>query len=167
MSNRLLTLVTMASIATVLACDSSTSTNDPTYATSLAGSKENPAVTSSGSGTFTATINSSNIMTYSLSFTGLSSNSTGAHIHGPATATQNIGVLVNFAALPSGGTATTPLTLGATSGATAGTLNLATAINTTVSGDSLRKLLDLGLLYANVHTTTNGGGEIRGQIAKQ
>ena len=47
------------------------------------------------------------------------------------------------------------------------TLNAANAITATVNGDSLKKLLFAGLTYANIHTTNNGGGEIRGQIAKQ
>jgi len=43
----------------------------------------------------------------------------------------------------------------------------ATAITATMNGDSLKKLLFAGLTYANIHTTQNGGGEIRGQIARQ
>ncbi|MGE5102430.1 MAG: CHRD domain-containing protein [Deltaproteobacteria bacterium] len=43
----------------------------------------------------------------------------------------------------------------------------ATQINNSVNGDSLKKLLFAGLTYANIHTTANGGGEIRGQITKQ
>lgn len=163
---RTLALALAAGTIGLSACKSST-TVTTSYSASLSGAKENPAVTTTGSGTFTASVDASNVLTYSLSFSGLSANSSGAHIHGPATTTQNAGVLVNFTALPSGGTATTPLTLGATSGTTAGTLNLASAVNATVTGDSLRKLLDLGLLYVNVHTTANPGGEIRGQIARR
>ena len=43
-------------------------------------------------------------------------------------------------------------------------LTSATPITPTINGDSLRKLLLAGLTYANIHTTVNGGGEIRGQI---
>jgi hypothetical protein len=46
-------------------------------------------------------------------------------------------------------------------------VDLKLAITATVSGDSLKTLLDAGQLYVNVHTVANGGGEIRGQIAKQ
>jgi hypothetical protein len=45
------------------------------------------------------------------------------------------------------------------------TLNAATQISATVNGDSLRKLILAGLTYANIHTTNNPGGEIRGQIS--
>ena len=39
-------------------------------------------------------------------------------------------------------------------------------ITATVSGDSLIKLLNAGLLYVNVHTAANAGGEIRAQLKK-
>jgi hypothetical protein len=80
-------------------------------------------------------------------------------------------VLVDFRSPPTGTTnvAFSNLGAGATSatGSASGNLDLKLAINVTVSGDSLRKLLDLGQLYVNVHTAANQGGEIRGQIAKQ
>jgi hypothetical protein len=43
----------------------------------------------------------------------------------------------------------------------------ATQVNATVKGDSLRKLLFAGKTYVNIHTTSNTGGEIRGQVTKQ
>jgi hypothetical protein len=46
-------------------------------------------------------------------------------------------------------------------------LTTANSITTTVNGDSLRKLMDAGLTYVNVHSQQFPGGEIRGQIAKQ
>jgi S-formylglutathione hydrolase FrmB len=166
MTHRSRTLFTMAALIVALSCNGSTDTTT-NFNASLSGSKEVPAVTSSGTGTFTATLDEDNRFAYTLSFSGLTSASNGAHIHGPASTTQNANVLVNFASLPPGNSASTPLTLGATSGTTAGTVNLESTITSTVSGDSLRKLLDAGLLYVNVHTANNQGGEIRGQITKQ
>ena len=40
-------------------------------------------------------------------------------------------------------------------------------ISTTVNGDSLKKLLLAGNAYVNIHTVSNPGGEIRGQIVHQ
>ena len=127
--------------------------------------ENNAANTSTATGTFTATLDTStNVFTYDVTFSGLASNVTSGHIHGPAAAGVNSGTTINFATLPSA-----TVTLGATSGTAHGvtTLNAANAITATVSGDSLKKLLFAGLTYANIHSTGFGGGEIRGQITKQ
>jgi hypothetical protein len=153
-----------------VACGSSKSTapNNITYTATLAGANERPnAVTSNGTGTFTGTLNpTANTFSWTLTFSGLTSNATLAHIHGPADVNTATGVIVNFAA-PTGGTGT--LTTGATSGTATGSISLAGAVNSSgsISGDSLRKLLDAGLTYANVHTVNFGAGEIRGQIHRQ
>jgi CHRD domain-containing protein len=152
----------VASAALAFACDSSTDTK-VSYAASLSGANEVPAVTSSGTGTFTATLDENNVLTYNLTFTGLTSNSILAHIHGPASTTVSSGVLVDFNNAAAGRI----ITFGSPSGTGSGTIDLKLAINANVSGDSLRKLLDLGLTYVNVHTTVNQGGEIRGQVIKQ
>jgi hypothetical protein len=94
------------------------------------------------------------------------------HIHGPFTVGQttgnSAGVILNFDPTVTGTplSSTATFTKGATSGSAGGTvtLNASTAISTTVNGDSLKKLLLAGLTYANVHTASNGAGEIRGQI---
>lgn len=46
-------------------------------------------------------------------------------------------------------------------------LTSTTLITATINGDSVKKLLFNGASYANIHTTSNGAGEIRGQIIKQ
>jgi hypothetical protein len=150
----------------MIACESSTESNLPDYIAGLSPMKENPAITTStATGEFTATL-SGNTLTYNFTFTGLGSNSTLAHIHGPATApTQNVGVLINFDDATNGRT----FTVGATSGTGSGTVDLsptATTANVNVNGDSLRKLLDAGRLYVNVHSVNFGGGEIRGTIVR-
>lgn len=154
--------VFLAAVALVAACESSTEV-EVRYGASLSGANERPnAVTTSATGSFDATLEG-NILSYTLNWSGLSSNSTGAHIHGPATTEQAIGVLVDFSA---GGRT---LTLGAPNGSGSGTIDLSASstITVTVSGDSLRKLLDLGLLYVNVHSTNHPAGEIRGQVVRR
>jgi hypothetical protein len=129
---------------------------------------QTPAVVSPGTGTFTATLDTStNVFTYDITFSGLVSTVTLGHIHGPAAAGVNAGTTINFQTLP-GAT----FSLGATSGTAHGTTTLtaATQITATVNGDSLKKLLFAGLTYANIHTAAPTGfpaGEIRGQITKQ
>lgn len=153
-------LVACAMLA--LACDSSTEAK-VSYAASLSGANEVPAVTSSGTGSFTATLDANNVLTYSLTFSGLNSSATLAHIHGPASTTVSTGVLVDFNNAAAGRI----ITFGAPSGSGSGTIDLKLAATATVSGDSLRKLFDLGLTYVNIHSATSGGGEIRGQIVRQ
>ena len=165
-------LVMVAGIALIVACGSDSTTPTPvskivTLKATMAGANESPAVTSPATGTFTATLDTStNVFTFDVTYTGLVANSTAGHIHGPfvpGTAGTAV-VILNFATL-----AGSTLTVGATSGTAHGqvTLNAATQISTTVNGDSLKKLILAGLTYANVHSTTNPGGEVRGQITIQ
>jgi hypothetical protein len=136
-----------------------------TFKATLAGTNEVPANTSPAIGTFVATLDTStNLFTYDVTYSGLSSNVTLGHIHGPAVPGQNAGTTINFGTL-AGGTFITGATSGTAHGST--TLNAATPITSGMNGDSLKKLLFAGLTYANVHTTIYGGGEIRGQISKQ
>jgi hypothetical protein len=124
-----------------------------------------------GSGTFTATLDTStNVLTYQATFAGLTSNVTLGHIHGPfpsgsantAAALLNFDPAANLSPLAAGAV----FNKGATSGVATGsaTLSAATSITPAVNGDSLRKLILAGLTYVNIHTASNGGGEIRGQL---
>lgn len=166
-------------VAIVAACGSDSTTTPPAvskivnFSAHLTPAGE-PSTTGNptGSGDFTATLDTStNVFTYSFTFSGLTGNATLGHIHGPFTVggtAASAGVLLNFD--PKAATATTGATftgLGtASSGSGSGTLTLnsATSISATVNGDSLRKLLLAGLTYANIHTAQNPAGEIRAQI---
>ena len=165
-------LVVLAITAAVaVACDDSTDPdNTITYTATLTGAAEKPnAVTTSGTGTWTGTYNpSTGILSYTLSYSGMSANTNLAHIHGPATVDQFAGVIVNLDQAAQART----ITLGATSGTGTGTVNLnvgATwpSAGATITGAQLKDLMDQGMTYVNIHTTANGGGEIRGQITKQ
>jgi hypothetical protein len=125
-------------------------------------------VVSTGSGTWTGTLNpSTNILTWTISFQGLTTNSTLSHIHAQAPTTTTANVVLNFATF-----AGSTIQLGAPQGTGSGTINLsstqaATPPSLTISGDSLKKAMDAGQAYVNVHTSKYGAGEIRGQIVKQ
>jgi len=158
-------LMMVAAILGIAACEDS---NEPTirYSATMSGANERPnAVTTNGSGTFDATIDANNVLNYTVTFTGLTSNSNNGHIHGPIAATGNapVGVLVNFNDPNNGRT----ITLGATSGTATGSIDLKLPLSATISADSLRKLFDNGKLYVNIHTVNNPGGEILGIITRQ
>ena len=169
MHKHVLKLATALSLGVAIACgsDKPTQPNTITYTATLTGASEVPAKTTNGQGTFLGTLNlTTNVLTYTVNYQGLGSNVTLGHIHGPSDASNTANVIVNFAA-PENGSGT--LAVGAPQGQATGTVSLTGTVNTSrgISGDSLRKLLDAGLTYANIHTTVNGGGEIRGQIHKQ
>ena len=162
----------IAALAAIAACGgdvdraptSTTHSNVVTFTANLAGSKENPANNSQGSGTFIATLDTvTGAFTYDVSFQGMTSNVTLGHIHGPAAATANASPILNFATL-AGALFTTGGLSGTAHGTT--TLNAQNQLTATVNGDSLKKLLLSGLTYVNIHTTQNGGGEIRAQLTK-
>lgn len=158
-----------ACIAAAAACESSTEVvSSLNYAGVLNGAKEKPtASTSTATGQALVVVNSTGTLSYSVTWTGLTGAVTGAHIHGPADSNTVAAVLVDFSALPAG-SAGQAITLTA-AGAASGNVNVkgAAVITATVSGDSLQKLLNAGLLYVNVHTVANAGGEIRAQLIKK
>lgn len=150
----------------------STAPNTITYTADLKPSNEvlangsSAGVVSSGSGTWTGTLDpNTNILTWTMSFTGLTTNSSASHIHAQAPTTTTANVVLNFATF-----AGSTIQLGGTSGTATGSINLSSATpatGLTISGDSLRKAMDAGQAYVNVHSSQYPAGEIRGQIVKQ
>lgn len=131
-----------------------------------------PSVTGSptGSGTFTATLDTSTgVFTWKATFSGLSSPVNNGHIHGPFLpgTSGSAKVILDFhsSAIPG----ETFDGFGGTSGSATGSIVL--NANTTglvgITGDSLKSLLLSGNTYVNIHTQQNPGGEIRAQIVKQ
>jgi len=113
----------------------------------MSGANENPAVTTSASGIFDVWYDKrTHILNYVVSWKDLPSNPTGFHIHGTAPAGFNAPVIQTFV-----------LTGLGKSGTYSG--------NVLIDGVKFKES-DLfgGLYYINMHTTVNGGGEIRGQI---
>ncbi len=172
MHTRAITLgIAVTASLLVAACGSSSDTTATTtpklvnYKATLLGVNERPTPnTSPGQGTFTATLDTTTgVFTWSVTYFGLQTNATLSHIHGPGTQDQAVGVILDFSKFGS-----PTFTPGATTGAFGGSITLnSTVITGQVTGDSLHKLMDAGLTYANVHSTQFPGGEIRGQIVKQ
>lgn len=112
-----------------------------TYKATLTAAAEVPPVTSSATGSATVNVDTATKkISWSVTYSGLTV--AAAHIHCGAAAGANAGVAV-------------PLTVGPSPIAGSGTMTDA-------------QLADLtgGKCYVNLHTATNKGGEIRGQLAK-
>lgn len=152
----------VASIAAFAACGSdSTPTAAPTsvtYVSSLNAANERPNANGSaatGTATYTLTGNS---LSFIVTVSGMTGPATASHIHvGSASVAGPVIVPFVTGSVASGNV-------------TAGTIDLSQPVSngtTSITGDSLKVLLNNGNAYTNVHTSQNGGGEIRGQIIKQ
>ena len=103
MQKHALTLaMALLGVGLVTACGGDNSTSPPakiTYKATLTGANERPNPNSSTAiGTWTGVLDpSTNTMTYTLNYSGLSGNSSGAHIHAQADANGTAGVVLNFA----------------------------------------------------------------------
>jgi len=110
----------------------------------LNGASEVPPNTTAGKGAADITYDTaSKMLSWKVTYSGLTGAATAAHFHGPAEAGKNAGVAVpipNIAKSPAEGSAT--LT------------------------DAQAADLVAGKYYVNIHTEANKGGEIRGQVTK-
>ena len=110
----------------------------------LTGAQEVPAVATGGTGTADTTFDkSTNVLTWTVTYSGLSGPVTAGHIHGPAAPGANAGVVIPFT-----GDLSSPIRGKAT-------LTAAQVADLTA-----------GRYYVNLHTAKNPGGEIRGQLTK-
>lgn len=111
----------------------------------LSGDQQVPAVQTNGTGTADLTYDpSTRMLQWSISYSGLSSPVTMAHLHGPAAAGKN--AKPELWLTKKGGTVENPIT---------GEAKL-----TAAQARALRE----GELYINVHTKDHPAGELRGQV---
>jgi hypothetical protein len=116
----------------------------------LDGSQEVPAKPSAANGTMDYSYNrSTRTLTYTVRWNSLTGVPVGMHIHGSAGAGYNAPIVQNFSGYPSSQT-----------GTYSGTFFVDGLV---VKEDDLLR----GGYYLNIHTATNTGGEIRGQIILQ
>ena len=157
-------------LAAILLTGSSMYASVITYVVTMNGPSESPANASPGTGGAVITIdNVANTLSLNMFFSGLTGTTTASHIHCctavPLTGTAGVATTTPFF---------TGFPIGVTSGSYNNTfdLTLASSYNsayitanggTTATAEAaLLSGIALGKAYLNVHSTTFGGGEIRG-----
>lgn len=138
----------------------------------LSGFKESPPKLSNGTGSFTGTINGGTI-TYTLTFSGLSSDVTQAHIHFGQTGVSAAVILwlcdstVNQS--PISTTPHCPAKGGTVKGSLTGADVIGVPAQNVSKGDftGAIRIIRSGDAYVNVHTVSFGAGEIRGQVSSE
>lgn len=139
--------VTSVLAATLAACGQLglSSGKIDTYTATMSGAQEVPPVSTSGAGAAEVQLNKdTRQLTWKVTYSGLTGPAVAGHIHGPAAAGQNAGVLVPFTNVGS-----QPITGQAT-------------ITPQQASD-----LAAGKWYVNIHTPAHPGGEIRGQLQRR
>lgn len=144
----------------------------------LRGIEEPPSVSSTGSGEFRAKISRDETsFEYELTFEDLEGDVTQSHIH-VAQKGVNGGISIWLCGTGAPGTtlagpAGTPLCGGPREGTVSRTVTAADVIGPTGQGIAAGEFAEVlsairqGVAYANVHSTRNPGGEIRGQIRER
>ncbi|MEO8545531.1 MAG: CHRD domain-containing protein [Burkholderiaceae bacterium] len=116
--------------------------NSAMMTASLFGANEVPPVSGNANGMIETSLNKqTNVLTWTITYSGLSGPATAGHFHGPALIGTNAGV-----ALPLMGDLASPIKGNAT-------------LTSVQSAD-----LMAGLWYVNLHTAAHPNGEIRGQL---
>jgi hypothetical protein len=133
----------IALAVTSLAFATPSSAEKMTMKVNLTGAAEVPANDSPGKGTADVSYDSaSKMLTWKVTYSGLTGPATMAHFHGPAESGKNAPVVIPFKDAASGASGSATLT------------------------DAQAADLMAGKLYINVHTAKHPGGEIRGQVTK-
>lgn len=118
-----------------------------TISATLSGASEVPAVVTTGAGTLTGTYDKdTKVITYNIQWTVEGAALTGMHFHGPASVTENAGVIIGFSGYST-----------ANKGTFTGVLPALTAAQEV---DFLA-----GKWYLNIHSDKSRSGEIRGQVS--
>ena len=145
MNTRRIFGLTLSALVVALAGCASAPPAPIMFKAALSGAGEVPPVASAAKGSFSARYLPENgLLLWDMSYEGLSGAATAAHIHGPATETQNAGIVIGF---------NNPISSPMSGQATLTPAQFAD--------------LNAGKWYVNVHTAANRPGEIRGQLKAQ
>jgi hypothetical protein len=137
----LLIASTIAASLGLAACGTTMMGNTSAVTAKLSGANEVPALNVAGSGMLDGTFNKdTKVLTWTVTYSGMTGPVAAGHFHGPAMAGTNAGVALGFS-----GSLDSPIK---------GSATLTTA-----------QVADLlaGKWYVNLHTAAHKGGEIRGQ----
>ena len=137
------------------------------FSAKLLGDNEVPPINSAGTATFQMQIDTAtNVITFTLTFSGLSGAPAVAHLHFAPT---NVAGGVMIFLCGGGGQPSCPT---ATSGTISGTITTTNVVGPTTQGiapgdlTSALEAVREGLSYANMHTANFPAGEIRGQVRR-
>lgn len=169
---RLLLLVGLT-IAGAIAIVASVATGSPDSsartAAGLSGFNETPPILTNGSGTFRARI-SGDSLTYTLTFSGLTSNATQAHLHfgQPGVAGGVFLFLCTNLGNGPAGTPACPTNGGSVTRTVTAADFVAIPAQNVTAGDftGALRIIRSGDAYANVHSINFPAGEIRGQLQR-
>jgi len=141
---RSLVLISFLAAATAFSGLSPALAADVTYKATLDGKSETPPTASAGVGSLTAQFDpATKMLTWTITYSGLTGPATAAHFHGPAPVGKAAGVMVPIKSA----------------------LDSPIQGSATLTDDQAKALMD-GMMYFNVHTAANKPGEIRGQLEK-
>ena len=130
------------------------------FTAALSGGNEVPGVSTGSVGTGTASVNlATQVVTYRIDVYNMPVGTTASHFHVGA-AGVNGPVVVTFTVAAG---ISNDYAISGTASATDLTVRPANGIN---SWEDFIQALLLGNIYMNVHSTANGGGEIRGQVVR-
>jgi hypothetical protein len=149
-----------------VACSDDTTGPVTSWTASLSGAREVPAVTSGAAGTATVGVSGLSV-TYTLTITTLPTSAiTAAHIHASANAGATATVRLDLCGTGATGVPACPTTAGGSVTRTVAFASGTTAMPGTpaLTYDAFVSAIRNYNAYVNVHTTTNTGGEIRGQL---
>ncbi len=137
-----LSLGVIAAAVGLSVCGAALAGDSTAFVAKLSGATEVPANASTGSGTLEASLDKqTSVLSWTLSYSGLTGPVKAGHFHGPAVAGSNAGVALAFT-----GSVESPIKGSATL--------------TAAQIDDLMA----GKWYVNLHTAANPGGEVRGQV---
>lgn len=137
-----LSLGVMAAAMGLGICGTALAADSMAFGAKLSGANEVPANASPGSGTLEASLDKqTSVLSWTVTYAGLTGPVKAGHFHGPAVAGANAGVALGFT----------------------GSVESPVKGSATLTAAQIEDLA-AGKWYVNLHTAANPGGELRGQV---